>query len=155
MKNMKKLLVSAVVVLTLTATSATVFAASTYNTPAEAVAGLTNQTVEEVNNQRQKGIPYGTIADENGKLEEFQQAMQEMHKDRLSARVANGTLTQEQADAALAAQAERQLICDGTGNGMGNGYGMGNGAGRGMGNGTGYGMGNGGGCGGGMGRGWN
>lgn len=138
----KKLFAACALALALTATSITAFAATNYDTPAEAAAGITGKTVTEVTQQRQAGTTYGAIAAEAGKLEEFKQAMQDIYKNALDKRIAAGTMTQEQADALLAARAARQAICDGSGNGGcglglggGNGMGGGHGAGRGMGNG--------------------
>ena len=49
----------------------------------------------------------------------------ELRKDQLAARVADGRLTQEQADKILASIEERQALCDGEGYGYGCGYGRG------------------------------
>ena len=129
MKTLKRFLVGGMLILVLSATSVTAFAA-VYKTPAEAVAGITGKTQEAVVSERQSGKSYGSIASETGKLEEFQQAMLDIFKGRLDARVANGTMTQAEADAALAAMKERQAVCDG--NGTGNGTGL-RGAGPGLG----------------------
>lgn len=130
----KRFFTACAVALALAATSVTAFAATTYSTPAEAAAGVTGKTVEEVTQQRQSGTPYGAIAAEAGKLEEFQQAMQGIYQSALDARVASGRMTQEQADALLANRAKRQAACDGSGSGSG-GCGLGLGGGRGMGSG--------------------
>lgn len=134
--TMKRFFTGCAVVLALTATSLTAFAATTYSTPAEAAAGITGKTVEEVTQQRQSGTTYGAIAAEAGKQEEFQQAMQDIYKNALDERVASGAMTHEQADALLAARAERQATCDGSGSGSG-GCGLGLGGGKGMGGGRG------------------
>ena len=136
----KRIFTACAIALALTATSVTAFAAAAYSTPAEAVVGITGKTVEEVTQQRQDGVTYGAIAAEAGKLQEFKDAMQGIYEDTLNARVASGSLTQEQADELLAARAERQAACDGTGNGTG-GCGLGLGGGRGMGGGCGTGRG--------------
>lgn len=146
MKNMKKFAVGCIAVLTLVSASVTSFAASAYQTPAEAAAGVTGQSLEDVIAQRQSGKSYGSIAADAGKLSEFQQATREIQQDRLNAGVANGTITQEQADAWIAAMQERQSVCDGTGMGAGCGLGAGNcglGAGMGLGQGQGRGQGRG------------
>ena len=119
---------------------------SQYLTPAEAVAGLTGREVQSVIDERtQTGKTYGSIANEAGALDEFKAEMLEMKKDTLAARVAAGTMTQEQADAIIARIEANQANCDGTGAGcglngagcgMGTGFGQGRGqGGRGMGNG--------------------
>lgn len=151
MKIIKKLVVTGIAVLTLAAGSVTAFAASQYATPAEAVAGLTGREVQSVIDERiESGKTYGTIASEAGVLDEFKTEMLEMKKDKLAARVAAGTMTQEQADAILARIEANQANCDGTGNGMngagcgmGTGFGQGGGQGRGQGRGMGSGMRNG------------
>ena len=115
------------------AMSVTAFAASAYKTPAEAAAGVTGKTVEEVITQRQDtGKTYGEIANEAGKLEEFKNEMLEMKKDAIAQKVTDGKLTQERADEILKAVEEKAANCDGTGSARigqkyGAGFGMGNG----------------------------
>jgi hypothetical protein len=146
MKTMKKLVVTGVAVFMLAAGSVTAFAASQYSTPAEAVAGLTGREVRSVIDERtQTGKTYGSIANEADVLDEFKEEILGMKKDALAARVAAGTMTQEQADAVMAGIEANQANCDGTGTGCGpNGAGCGMGAGFGQGRGqSGRGMGNG------------
>ena len=148
MKTIKKLVVTGVTVLALVAGSATAFAAPHYATPAEAVAGLTGRNVQSVINERvQTGKTYGAMAQNAGVLNEFKAEMLEMKRDTLAARVAAGTMTQEQADAVIAKITSNQAICDGNGMGYGlhgadcakgAGFGQGGGQGRGQG---GHGMG--------------
>ncbi len=140
MKHLKNLTACFAAVLTLTTAA---LAASVYETPAEAATGVTGKTLEEVIAERQSGISYGAIAAGAGALEEFQAAVQELWEEALESRVAEGTLTQEQADARLEAIRQRQEACGGTGGcGLG-GMGCGMGAGRGWGRngGCGFGMG--------------
>lgn len=119
MFKIKKLLAVGVAVLALSAVSVTAFAASAYSSPAEAVAALTSRTVESVVEERQDtGNTYCTIADEAGVLDEYQSALLEMRKDALDARVAAGSMTQEQADEMLAAMEANMANCDGTGGAM-------------------------------------
>lgn len=140
MKHLKNLTACFAAVLTLTTAA---LAASAYETPAEAAAGVTGKTLEEVIAERQSGISYGAIAAGAGALEEFQAAVQELWEEALESRVAEGTLTQEQADARLEAIRQRQEACGGTGGcGLGGmGYGMGTGRGWGRNGGCGFGMG--------------
>ncbi|MDF2887718.1 MAG: hypothetical protein K0R23_2103 [Lacrimispora sp.] len=143
MKNKKKVITGCALALALSAATMTSFAAAAYKTPAEAVSGITGKTLDEVTTERKAGKSYGSIASEAGKLGEFQQAVADIHEDRLNEAVADGTLTREQADAQLAAIRERQAACDGNGTGAGCGTGgcTGNGMGyhhRGNGNGLGY-----------------
>ena len=72
MKKMKKFVMAGAMVLTIGAASATAFAASSYDTPAEALAGLTGKSVEDVTAERyETGKTYGTMANDEGKLEDF------------------------------------------------------------------------------------
>ena len=141
MTKLKKIVALGAMVLAIGATSVTVFAASNYNTPAEALAGLTGRTVESVTVERSKtGKTYGTIANEAGKLTEFKAEILEIKKDALTEKVTAGTITQEKADEIIAALEANQANCDGTGTArigqkMGAGFGgmRGNGQGRGQG----------------------
>ena len=158
MTRMKKILTIGAVILAMGVTSIGVFAASGYNTPAEALSALTGKTVAQIIQERQEtGKTYGTIADEAGKLKEFQAESLQIKKDILDKRVAAGTLTQEDADKILKAIETNQATCDGTGSagigqklgagfgcGMRNGSGLGNGNGLRNGNGQGFGRGMGG-----------
>lgn len=147
MTKLKKVLAIGTMVLTVSATSLTAFAASKYNTPAEAVAGLTGKTVESVIAERSEtGKTYGTIANEAGKLIEFKAEILEIKKDALAEKVAAGTMTQEKADEIIAALEENQINCDGTGAAkigqkLGVGFGGMNGQGKGQ-SGMGRGQGN-------------
>lgn len=145
MKNVKRLITIGAIVSMFGAVSVTSYAASSYNTPAEAVAGLTDQTVEAVTATKvETGKTYGTMANDAGKLEEFQSEILEIKKDMLNERVEKGLMTQERADAIISAIEENQSTCDGTGTlhtgqKMGAGFGSmkGNGIGQGQGNGQG------------------
>lgn len=144
MKNIKSYIAAATIVGLLGVTG-TAFAAVTGKTTAEITAGLTGKTVEQVITERATGKTYGTIADEAGKLDEFKALTLEQKKSILEQRVADGNLTQEQADAILNSIKTNQTTCDGTGSarigksmaaGFGQGQGMGLGKGQGMGNGA-------------------
>ena len=124
MKAMKATIAACAAALMLAAASFPVFAASSYTTPAEAAAGVTGKTVERVISERQEnGKTYGTIAKEAGKLEEFKAEVLKIKKEAFAALVADGKLTQEEADAILKALEENQAACDGTGSGCGQGIG--------------------------------
>jgi len=143
MKNKKKVITGCALALALSAATMTSFAAAAYKTPAEAVSGITGKTMDEVTAERKSGKSYGSMAAEAEKLSEFQQAVADIHEDRLNEKVADGTLTREQADEQLAAIRERQAACDGNGTGAGCGAGGCSGTGmgynrRGNGNGLGY-----------------
>lgn len=128
MKNLKKIAIIGAIVLILGATSITALAVS-YNTPAEIVAGLTGSSVESVTAQKaETGESYGAMANEYGVLDQFKSQMLEQKKAYLNEQVAAGTMTQERADAIIAAMEARQADCDGTcsggtGAGMGAGFG--------------------------------
>ncbi|GLC78905.1 hypothetical protein [Lacrimispora brassicae] len=140
MKRMKNMIAGCAAVLVLAAAPVTAFAGAVYETPAEAAAGITGKTLDEVIALRGSGKSYGTIADEAGKLDEFRQAALDIRKEALELKIEDGTLTQEQADAMLTEMAQRQAQCDGTGSGR---AGAGLGAGRGCGYGSGAGKQNG------------
>jgi Spy/CpxP family protein refolding chaperone len=140
MKKFKKIAVLGAAVLVVSAMSVTALAASSYSTPAEAVAGLTGKTVEAVTQERtETGKSYGAIANDAGKLSEFQSEMLEIRKDRLNERVEAGQITQERADELMAAMEDRQANCDGTGSGAGQGLHMGGNEGKGHGQNNGHG----------------
>lgn len=144
MKNLKKLVI-VVAALGVLGTAGTVYAA-TLKTPAEITSEVTGQTIEAVTSERATGKTYGTIANEAGKLNEFKDQMLEQRKATLDQQVADGRLTQAQADEIYNAIKNNQLTCDATGAGQaGKGYGMrgGYGQGRGMGQGFGAGCGTG------------
>lgn len=152
MKNYKKLMV-AITMVGMLGVAGTAYAAVT-KSPADIAASLAGKSMTEVNQERASGKTYGTIAQEAGKLDEFQTQMLEQKKLLLDQRVTDGQLTQQQADQIYTAMKNNQATCDGTGSALGKTYGlrMGNGAGlgrgQGMGRGNGMGMGgNGIGCG--------
>ncbi|MDR3583902.1 MAG: DUF2680 domain-containing protein [Desulfosporosinus sp.] len=133
MKNIKKMIVSATIIGTLGIVG-TAYAAVT--TPADIAASVTGKTIAAVNQERAAGKTYGAIAQEAGKLTEFQTQMLEQQKAILSQRVANGQLTQTQADGIYKSIESNQITCAGTGSaclGLGLGTGAGQGQGRGMG----------------------
>ncbi|WMI79916.1 hypothetical protein [Anaerotignum sp. MB30-C6] len=150
MKKWKKSTAIGLMVMAISATGVTAFGATQYGTPAEVVAAITGRTVESVVTERNEtGKTYGTIASDEGKLEEFKTEILEVKKENLAAQVAEGRITQEKADAILASLEENQADCDGTGSARigrtneakfgSNGGGMGNGGGKGQG---GFGRGN-------------
>lgn len=125
MTKFKTIFALTAMVFTISAGSLSVYAASTYNTPAEAVTGLTGRTLESITTEKSEtGSSYGTIASEAGVLMEFKTEMFEIKKDQLAEQVANGKITQSEADAILATWQQNQADCTGSGNGIGNGSGM-------------------------------
>ncbi len=126
MKKLRKMIIVGAVVLALGATSVSAFAAdeTAYTSPAEIVADLTGQTVEDLIAERlDTGSTYGEIAEAAGVLEEFEALMLDLRIARVQERVDAGRLTQERADAIIAAMEERLASCDGTCDGTGLGTG--------------------------------
>ncbi|SFJ51158.1 hypothetical protein SAMN02910355_2875 [Terrisporobacter glycolicus] len=130
------------------ASSVSVFAASTYNSPSEIAAALTNRTVESVTKEREdSNKTYGSIAKEAGDLDEFKSENLEMKKEVIQEKVENKEITQEKADKIVEEIENAQENCDGTGNGekIGQKYSLGFGKSmnshRGDGNGKGKGLG--------------
>lgn len=130
MKRFNKIALIGAAVFAIGATSVSALAVSDYQTPAEILAGLTGKSVESVVTEKtEAGGTYGALADGYGVLEQFKSQALEQKKAYLDERVAAGTMTQEQADAIIAAIESHQADCDGTGTG-GTGAGLGAGFGR-------------------------
>lgn len=142
MKNFKKIIAVGLAIIALTATSITAFAFGA-DSPAEIVANLTGKSVENITEQAiESGNTYGQIAYDEGLWEEFSKEMLESKKAFLDEKVADGTLTQEEADEIYANILERQEYCNGIGGYggmMGYGFGSNNGRGTGFGQGRGCG----------------
>lgn len=162
MKNIKKIV--AVVVSVCVIGAAGMAYAADIKTPADIAAALSGKSVTDVTKEKVAGKTYGTIANDAGKLDEFQAQMLEQRKAILDQRVKDGEITQQQADDIYNAIKNNQATCDGTGNaqlgkqygvGCGNGQGAGGGRGQGMMGGRGAGLGNGSGNGAGCGMGYN
>lgn len=114
MKRTKKLIGVGAFVFFILLISTTVFAVSKYNSPAEAVAGLTGRSVDSVvQERRDTEKTYGTIAKEAGKLEEFKEEKIEVRKASLAKKVADGKITEEKANEYLETINERMQNCDG------------------------------------------
>ena len=151
MKNVRNIVAAGALTLAMGVTSMTVFAAAKYDTPQDALAGITGKSVEEITEMKVENKTYGTIAAEAGKLDEFKAELFEQKKEALQERVTEGKIAQEDADALLERVQEHQALCDGEGNpgeGMmegaglqfGNGPKDGNGNGEGLQNGEGNGI---------------
>ncbi len=154
MKKKKLLLLISVVAVFLVGVASISYAATTYSSPAEIVAGLTGKSVDEVAAARQAGTSYGTQAAEAGKLAEFQASKLDSYQQRLDQAVADQKMTREEADKLYEAMKLRMANCAGDGAGQGtagNGVGQGRGSGgcgmgRNAGRGSGLGFGSGSGC---------
>ena len=158
MNKIRNIVAASALTLAMGVTSITVFAAAKYDSPQEALVGMTGKTVEEITEKKvQENKTYGAIAAEEGKLDEFKVELLEQKREVIQERVAEGVLEQEDADAVLERIQERQETCIGEGNpgeGMMEGIGMkfGNGPEDGQGNGNGIQNGEGNGNGNGFGR---
>lgn len=151
MKDFKKLVAAATIVGILGVVGVA-GAAGVSLTPAGIASAVSGMTAEEVTAARAAGKTYGAIAQEAGKLEEFKTENLVQKKAVLKQRVADGFMTQAQADAILKSIEANYATCDTTGNagiGRKNGMGFGQmgagqnyaGNGGGMGQGRGPGMG--------------
>ena len=140
MKNVRNIVAAGVLTLAMGVTSMTVFAAAKYDSPQDALAGITGKSVEEIAEMKVENKTYGAIAAEAGKLDEFKAELFEQKKEALQERVTEGKIAQEDADALLERVQEHQALCDGEGN---PGEGLMEGAGLQLGNGPKDGNGNG------------
>ena len=151
MKKVRNLVTASALMVAMGITSFTVFAAAKYDSPKEAVSGITGLSIEEVDALRiEEGQTYGEIAEAQGVLEAFKEELLEQKKEVLERRVAEERITQEKADEILARMAEQSLNCEGRENAQGmmfqgeglafgEGKGLKNGEGAGLQNGEGYG----------------
>ena len=142
MKNFKKLIAVATIVGSLGIVGVA-GAATGATTPAGIVSALTGRSIEAVTAERAAGTTFGAIAQDAGKLEEFKTEILVQKKAMLEQRVADGNITQEQADTMVKSMETNQVTCDTTGSaklGQKSGIGFGQGAGRHSGGGMGRGM---------------
>jgi hypothetical protein len=135
-KKKMVLLISIVMVLLIGVTSIS-YAATVYGSPAEIIAALTGNSVDEVIAARQAGTSLGAQALDAGKLEEFQAAKLELYKQRLDQAVAEKRMTQEDANQLFDAMKLKIQECtgdrigQGAGNRIGNGFAKGSRSGNG------------------------
>lgn len=136
MKNIRNIVAAGALALAMGVTSLTVFAAAEYDSPQEALAGITGKTIEEIDDERyEEGKTFGEIAAEAGKLDEFKEELFEQKKEIIEERVAEGSLSRENADEILERIEDNQATCfgnGGRGRGMMGGFGLKFGGGRGM-----------------------
>jgi len=143
MKKIRNIVAASALTLAMGVTSLTVFAAAKYDSPQEALAGITGKTVEEITEERfDEDKTYGEIAAEAGKLDEYKEELFEQKKEIVEERVTEGSLSRENADEILERVEDNQATCFGdgeSGSGMMGGFGFmfGNGSGGGRGNGFG------------------
>ncbi|NLX75758.1 MAG: hypothetical protein GX079_05740 [Tissierellia bacterium] len=116
MKKIKILMIGLTLSLAIAAISITAFAASSYSSPAEIVAGLTGKTTDNIIAEKMEGQKtYGAIAHEAGKFTEFKEEILKLKKDNLTTRLEAGEITQERHDAILKALEENKDYCDDSG----------------------------------------
>ncbi len=136
MKKIRNLVAAGALTIAMGITSLTVYAAAKYDSPQEALSGITGKTIEEIASERfEEGKTYGEIAAEAGKLDEFRDELFEQKKEIIEERVTEGSLSREYADEMLYRFENNQNSCFGNGRGMmgGHGFRFGNGErGRGM-----------------------
>lgn len=116
MKNVRNIVAAGALTLAMGVTSMTVFAAAKYDSPQDALAGITGKSVEEIAEMKVENKTYGAIAAEAGKLDEFKAELFEQKKENLQERVTEGKIAQEDADALLERVQEHQALCDREGN---------------------------------------
>ena len=147
MKKRTKIITTTLLTLSIFGFSTPIFASNQFDAKAEAIAKLTNKTVETIIEQKiNLDMTFGEIAKENGVLDQFKKANLEQKEAILNEKVEQGILTKEQAENILNKIKENQATCDGSGSNsqnLGLGLGNGNGSGNGMGNGSGNGNGSG------------
>lgn len=126
MKSFIKILILLAVLMVVM--TAGVALASGLKSPAEVLAGLSGQPMDELQIKRREGRTYGSIAEDYGKLEEFREQVLEQKEAILDKRVEEGYITPEKAEEIR----ERMgAFCDGEGSpgicnhGYGAGFGMG------------------------------
>lgn len=122
--------------------------ADSVKTPASIASELTGKSITTVTEARLAGTTYGAQALDAGQLEAFKAQMLELKEAILKQRVADGVMTQAEADRILDAIKDNMDDCDGTGagsarigRGAGAGFGCGIGGGQGLGAGQGLGRG--------------
>ncbi|MBO1263421.1 hypothetical protein J3A84_00010 [Proteiniclasticum sp. SCR006] len=134
MKKIRNIVAAGALTLAMGITSLTVFAAAKYDSPQEALAGVTGKTMEEIAEERYvEGKTYGEIAAEADKLDEFKEELFEQKKEIIEERVAEGGLSREYADEYLERIEDNQATCFGSGErgrGMMGGLRFGGGRGR-------------------------
>ena len=115
MKRSKILLLSAAVLLVCGAFAIPAFAGATYQTPAQAAAGVTGMSLEDVQQERaETGKTYGEIAAENDRLDEFREAKLSMQEESVSS-----------SSSTVSSIGNGNGVCDGSCIGAGNGNGNG------------------------------
>lgn len=115
MKNTKKIVVVALILVLLGGGGAAY--ASTLASPLDILSDATGTPVDTILENRGDGETLGSMAADEGVLEEFQEAMTANREAVIQQRVEEGRLTQEEADEIKAAIQERTALCDGTGDG--------------------------------------
>ena len=150
MKKRTKIITTTLLTLSIFGFSTPIFASNQFDAKAEAIAKLTNKTVETIIEQKNTlNMTFGELAKENGVLDQFKKVNLEQKEEILNEKVNQGIITKEESENILNQIKENQENCDGNGSnsqnlgldlGLGNGNDSGNGSG--CGNGSGNGAGN-------------
>lgn len=125
MKRSKILLLSAAVLLVCGAFAIPAFTEATYQSPAQAAAGVTGMSLEDVQQERaETGKTYGEIAAENDRLDEFREAKLSMQEESVSS--SSSTVSSiGNGNGVCDGSCNSTGICDGSCIGAGNGNGNG------------------------------
>ncbi len=116
MKKSLKFILAGTMGATLFLSATPVMANTQSYTLSELLARETGETVESIVQVKvESGKTFGEIANEYGVLDEFKKENLEIKREMLNSRVANGLLTQTEADLMYNQMLEYQENCDGTG----------------------------------------
>lgn len=117
MSKSKKVIILCLSFILVSSMSLIAYAATNYENPADAVSAITGRSLESVvAEKRETGKTFGEIAKDANALNEFKTAMLEMKKEKLDTKVAEGVITQEEADEILKTIENNMANCDGSGN---------------------------------------
>lgn len=118
---MKKVFITSLLTLGALGIGAISVSAYMYNfqDKAEILSELTGKSTNEIIEQRvNEDKTYGTIALENGVLEEFQEKNLEQIKTNLNEKVESGVISKEEADTIISNRENAMKNCDGTDSGV-------------------------------------
>lgn len=97
--NIKNTVIAGVLALGVGVTSLTVFAATKYDSPREALSAITGKSMEEIHQLRyEEGLSDVELFETDEQYEEFKNEVLELRKERIQNRVEDGRLSQERAN---------------------------------------------------------
>ncbi len=130
MKILKRISVIAIALIVIATTSLTIYASSGFKSPVEVLSNLTGREYHSLlEERRDTGKHFWTIADEAGVLDQMEVEMLQIKREILDTQVAEGLITQQQADDYLNAIKDRHDT-EGFGYGQRFGRGWGTGCGN-------------------------